>query len=167
MNSIDERVINVLTGLTEICRDGRHSFETAAEQAEAGGVRPLFQSYAVERQQYVRELQAQISALGGNPEKSGSVAGSLHRGWINLKAAMTANDLASVLSESERGEDAAVSAYEDALQVELDPDTRTIVSRQLRGVKAACERVKQLREWLVPVLPEDEDRGTKDLCPRP
>jgi uncharacterized protein (TIGR02284 family) len=146
MNSIDAHVINVLTDLVEVCRNGQRGFETAAEHTEAGGGPELFQGYAAERQEYIRELQAQIFALGGETEKSGSMGGSLHRGWMNLRSAMTSKEAAALLGECERGEDAAVKAYREALKTELDPETRTIVSRQARGVEAVHDRVKQLRD---------------------
>lgn len=150
MNSIDERVIKVLGDLVEICRDGQHGFETAAEHLEAAGMRDLFRNFAVERGECIRELRAQIFALGGDTEKSGSVGGSLHRGWMNLRSAMTSKEAAALLDECERSEAIAVKAYQEALKAELDPETRSIVSRQSQSVEFVHGRLQQLRDALAP-----------------
>ncbi|HSI28157.1 MAG TPA: PA2169 family four-helix-bundle protein, partial [Methylophilus sp.] len=74
-----------------------------------------------------------------------SIGGTLHRRWIDLKTALTANDNLAVLNETERGEDVALAAYRDALEIDLPQDIRTIVIRQLEGVKRNHDLVKQLR----------------------
>jgi len=51
----------------------------------------------------------------------------------------------AVLSECERGEDAAMAAYEAALKKSLPTDVRTLVERQYQGVKANHESVRNLR----------------------
>ena len=38
---------------------------------------------------------------------SGSVAGALHRGWVDVKSMVTGKDEEAVLNEAERGEDHA------------------------------------------------------------
>jgi uncharacterized protein (TIGR02284 family) len=51
----------------------------------------------------------------------------------------------AVLTECERGEDVAKSAYEDALKKDLPADVRSMVERQYEGVKQHRARVHQLR----------------------
>jgi uncharacterized protein (TIGR02284 family) len=146
MNSIDEQTIRTLRALIEICQDGQRGFETAAGDARAGELSQLFLAYAQERGEYVKALQAQVAALGGDAGKSGSVGGSLHRGWMNLKSAMASDEPHAVLVECERGEDAAVEAYREALETALDPESRKIVAHQARAVQATHDRLKQLRD---------------------
>jgi len=86
-------------------------------------------------------------ALGADVETSGSVAGSIHRGWINLKSALSTNEPHAVLAEAERGEDAAVAAYRKALDTPgHDLPTQDLVSRQYADIKAAHDHVKMLRD---------------------
>ena len=51
----------------------------------------------------------------------------------------------AVLAECERGEDAAKSAYEKALDEELPPTIETIVRRQYQGVIENHDRIRGLR----------------------
>ncbi len=68
-------VISTLNGLIETCKDGQQGFQTAAEAVKDSDLKTLFHSYAQERGRMVAELQAEVRSLGGDPEKSGSVAG--------------------------------------------------------------------------------------------
>jgi hypothetical protein len=81
--------VSVLNDLIEVSRDGEEGFRKAAEDAKNPELKTLFSSRATEIGAAVRELQAQVAALGGKPEDHGSVAGALHRGWISLRTAVS------------------------------------------------------------------------------
>jgi uncharacterized protein (TIGR02284 family) len=83
--------------------------------------------------QAVNELQAKVRSLGGDPERRGSVSGSLHRGWVNLKSTITGMSEEAVLAECERGEDVAKRAYEDALKKDSRPMCGRWSSANTRG----------------------------------
>jgi uncharacterized protein (TIGR02284 family) len=70
----------------------------------------------------------------------------LHRAWINLKSAVTSGDDHAILTECERGEDSAVKGYEKAMEGNLSPSLRDIVSRQYGEVKSAHDRIRNLRD---------------------
>ena len=84
--------------------------------------------------------------VGGQTDASGTVAGAIHRTWTNLKAALTGGDDKTILVECERGEDAAKSAYQDALQSDLPVDVQTLVQRQYKGVMENHDLIKRLRD---------------------
>jgi len=148
MKMTNEKTLSALNDLVEICKDGQHGFRTAAEDAKDADLARIFTEFSTQRTSFIAELQDRVRSLGGDPEKSGSVSGSLHRGWIDMKAAISSNEPHAVLSECERGEDAAVKAYREALDENLDPITRGIISRQYASVQAAHDRIKQLRDSL-------------------
>lgn len=140
----NEEVISALNNLIETARDGQNGFQTAAAGVQGGELKRLFHGYSQQRAQFVGELQDEVRRLGGDPENSGSVAASLHRGWIDLKSAITGKDDASIIAECERGEDAAVSNYRDALAADLPANVRSVVERQFSEVKQAHDRVRSL-----------------------
>jgi uncharacterized protein (TIGR02284 family) len=77
----------------------------------------MFMEFAIQRAQFLSELQNEIEQLGDpEPRDRGSVAGSLHRSWMKLKIALTSNPDQAVIVELERGENRLVKAYEEALQ---------------------------------------------------
>jgi uncharacterized protein (TIGR02284 family) len=70
----------------------------------------------------------------------------LHRGWINIKSAVTGEDEGAVISECERGEDSAVKSYEEALKNSLPADVRMIIETQFLQVKEAHDRIRSLEK---------------------
>lgn len=141
----NEEVLSTLNNLIETCKDGEEGFRTAAEGVKSGELKTLFDTYSQQRAEFVAELQAEVRRLGGDPEQTGSVAATLHRGWINLKSAVTGSDENAVITECERGEDSAVRNYLDALETGLPEDVRSTVERQYGQVKEAHDRVSALK----------------------
>src|SRR6266542_256628 len=147
MKTPNEKTISVLNDLIETCKDGQQGYTTAAKDAKDAELARVFSQYAAQRSNYIREMQQLVRTLGGDPDKHGTVSGSLHRGWINLKAALSSHEPHAVLAECERGEDAAVHNYREALsETELNNEARALIQRQSAGVQEAHDRVKELRD---------------------
>ncbi len=140
----NEEVISTLNGLIATCKDGQHGFETAAGGVGDGELKTLFRTYARQREQFAGELQDEVRRLGGDPEREGSTAAAIHRGWMGIKSAVTGEDESAVITECERGEDSAVKAYREALDRDLPVNVRTLVERQFREVREAHEHVRAL-----------------------
>ena len=133
----DEEVISTLNGLIETCRDGQEGFRAAAEGVKSAELRELFRTYARQRAGFAGELQDEVRRLGGDPERSGSLVASLHRGWMGLRAALEGADDRAVVGECERGEAVALEAYRAALNRDMPANVRAMVERQFAEVKEA------------------------------
>ncbi len=140
--------LDTLNNVIETLKDGEAGFRVACEDIESADLRSLFSDYASQRAQFAVQLQTLARSHGEpNPETSGSTAGALHRGWINLKAAIATRNAHAILAECERGEDSAVETYEKAMaEPELSPEVRTVLSSQYSDVKAAHDRIRDLRD---------------------
>ncbi len=139
--------INVLNGLIQTCRDGQEGFREASENVTRHDLKELFAHGTMERAQFCGELQKEVLSLGGDPENTGSVAGAVHRAWIDIKGTLTGKDDTSILNECERGEDAAVEAYRKAIaDGRLPANLRVIVDRQAVAVKAMHDRIRSQRD---------------------
>ena len=136
-----------LNNLIETCKDGELGFKTAADGLQSAETKAKFLEYSRQRGEMARALQAEVRRLGGDPEKSGSVAGTMHRGWLDIKAAVTGKNDHAIIAEAERGEDVAKSAYETALKdTALDATVRALVLQQSAKVKQAHDIVRDLRD---------------------
>jgi uncharacterized protein (TIGR02284 family) len=145
MENSHDKAISVLNGLIETCKNGEIGFRDAAESVKSDHLRTLLGEFSQQRAQFAAQLQAEVARLGGKAEHSGTLAGSLHRGWMNVKAAVTGADDASIISECERGEDIAKAAYRDALEGSALPaELRELVERQSMQVKETHDRVRNL-----------------------
>jgi uncharacterized protein (TIGR02284 family) len=137
----------VLNNLIETLKDGQEGFKQAAEGVSDPKLKSLFRQYSDQRSRFASALQTEARTLGEeNLETSSSAAGALHRGWINLKSAITGGDEHAILAECERGEDSAVEEYKKALADGLSPSAQELVSLQFAEIKAAHDRIRTLRD---------------------
>ena len=142
----NDETIDTLKKLIETSKDGEAGFETCAKHADDPQLKDFFQERARSCHQAHIELQNAVASMGGDPEESGSVKGAIHRGWVNLKTALTSNDDLAVLEECERGEDVALAAYRDALKEPIPADVRVVIERQYEGVRMNHDRVRSMRD---------------------
>jgi uncharacterized protein (TIGR02284 family) len=142
----NDEVISTLNGLIETCRDGQEGFKQAAEGVERSDLKTLFYEFGGQRATFVGELQDVVRTLGGDPENSGSFAGALHRGWLNIKSVVSGRDEALILDECERGEDSAKGSYKSALETALPAYVAQLVQDQYTAILSAHDRLKALRD---------------------
>ena len=139
-------VVKVLNDLIETCKDGEEGFRTCAEDVKRSDLKPFFLKAAERCADAAAQLQSEVDRLGGTPEKAGSLIGSAHRRWVDIKSAIMGQDDAAVLAECERGEDVAKESYERALKQDLPPSIRVIVQTQYEGVLEHHDRVRALEK---------------------
>lgn len=143
---MNKDAISTLNSLIETCKDSEQGFKDAADGLKSADIKTRFLEYSRERAQMAAELQAEVRSLGGDPDKGGSMSGSVHRGWVNLKAAITGQDDHAIVSEAERGEDVAKEAYEAALKTTLPASAQTLVQQQAAKVRRVHDAVRDLRD---------------------
>ncbi len=143
-DSSDDHV-STLKDLLQVTVDGVEGFKTAAEKVGPQHA-TMFRQLGTERDRIASELRSEIERRAGKDiEKSGDMSGALHRGWINLKAALTSGEKA-VIDEAERGEDHAVAAFRDALNKNhLPNDLEVLLTRLYTKVKASHDKVSALK----------------------
>ncbi|QJR37658.1 PA2169 family four-helix-bundle protein [Gemmatimonas groenlandica] len=156
----NNEAVSVMNDLIETCRDGEKGFAAAAERADSADLKQLFSTLATQRKTFTHELEVEVERIGGTPADMGHAAAAAHRGWMAVKAAVSTDDDQSILDECERGEDYAKKAYADALGKTLPSDLRPLVMRQADDVRAAHDKVRDLRNQHRDTKHEDHDRPT-------
>jgi uncharacterized protein (TIGR02284 family) len=144
-DSVDS-VSSTLNQLIQTCKDGENGFRTAAEGVDDPNLRRLFESYSQQRAEFAAELQLEVERLGETPAEEGHAVAALHRGWMNMKSAVTGKDEGAIIAECERGEDFAVQAYERALRTPLSADLKGLVDRQFLKIREAHDQVRSLEQ---------------------
>ena len=144
----NDDAIGELNDLIETCKDGEYGFRTCAERVQSAELRTVLNECAQRCRDGASELQAAVGRLGGKAEDESSVSGTMHRGWVRVKGALGGDSDLSMLEECERGEDAALARYRDALKKDLPGPAAEIVRRQYEGVKRNHDRIRSLRDRL-------------------
>lgn len=135
-----------LNPIIEALKDGQLGYTTAAKDSSSPDLKTLFQQFAAERAEFALHLQQQLKTSGEPAEDSGTVSGDLHRGWINLKAALSSREDLAILEECERGDHSAVGTFEEVLSHTDLGTLRPLLERQLAQITAAHQKVTALRD---------------------
>ena len=142
----ENNAVSVLENLIETCKDGQKGYQEAASKVKRSDLKAFFNEQSLERSRFAGELEAELIRLGKPDKKvSGSVAGSLHRAWIDTKVGLGGGDK-TILEWLERGEDSAKDAYQKAVTGDLPENIAQMVRRQAAKVQAAHDKVKSLRD---------------------
>lgn len=133
---------DVLHHLIDICKDGERGFRAAADHVSDPTLKSLFTELAEQRKRFAEELLPHLQRLGGPPDAEGTHAGSLHRGWMLLKGLAPGRHDHHIVTEAERGEHAAVKAYEEALHGLLPPTVSDLIEAQRDAMLRATDRIR-------------------------
>lgn len=142
----NQELISTLNHLIQTCKDGEVGFRACAGDQLDPAVKTSLLERSANCAAAARELQNLVIQHGGSPEQSGSLTGTLHRRWIDIKSSVMGKDERAVLDECERGEDVAKHHYSSALAKDLPPLERAIIERQYQGVLRNYEAVKVMRD---------------------
>ena len=138
--------VSILNDLITICKDGEQGFLKVAEEVIEQKLKTIFNDRAKACKEAGAELQGYVTKLGETPTDSGSILGALHRGWIDVKSAVTDRSTYEILNECEKGEDAAKEAYSKALEADLLEDIRSVLEKHFEAVKENHVLVRDLRD---------------------
>ena len=149
---MNEKTLSILEKLIAVCKDGEEGFQLASGEVKSSELQSLFVGYSLQRSRLWRDLETAASALGKSvPAEDASVGGKACRTWMMSGDAVSARDEQAVLSECERGDDAAIAAYAMALEEpELPPAVRAMIAAQAVEVKAAHNEVHSRRTRFAP-----------------
>src|SRR5262249_4425987 len=144
----DESVVRALQYLYRIVEAGERGYAVSAINVNNQGLKILFRAHAQQRLKFKNEILSEMRDLGRGAPPRGSYRGVLHRGRINIFAALTIGKEERemvVLKEILVGERVALRAYETVLNKNLPPRVREVVARQYDQVRGVVEQVQLLR----------------------
>lgn len=154
-----EKVIDILNDLVRINNDRIEGYERAADEikdTQNVEVKSLFFKMAEDSRSYKNDLTDVILSLGGEPAQDTTASGKIYRAWMDVKATFSGSDLKAALEACEFGEDAALKAYQDALQSDVawPAEVSALISQQRQEIRSSHDRVKRYR---------DEHRAIEDV----
>ena len=141
----NDQVISKLNHVLGTLLDGEKGYREAADEAENSQYKTMFNELAQQRGHFASEVSSEIRRLGGEPRDHTSAGAALHRAWLNVRDAISGKGDEAVIAEAERGEDVAVDNYQDVMDEDLPSDVKTMLSQQYQEVKAAHDRIRDLK----------------------
>jgi uncharacterized protein (TIGR02284 family) len=147
---IDES-IDVLNNLIVLNNDRIDGYKAAYSETYKEELRDLFTTFQQTSQKCKQELESEVKRLNGIPEEGTMILGKLHRGWMDIKAAIMGSDSEAILDSCEYGDQTIIRAYQDALEEEnktITFEQRTKLNHQLVLLKADYEKVKAMQDLM-------------------
>jgi len=144
--STDEAVTK---DLLQTLEDGKAGYNKAAEELGELTETTLvttFRGFAAQLEGFADELQGMAASYGDDPDRSGSLAATAHRGWMSVKEAVSSSDAKAILGVARQGEEHAVKEYEKALDSDISAGLRDVVQRQCDAIRAARDEVAALAQ---------------------
>ena len=141
-----DETVSQLNHLVEVCRNGENGFRRAALAAQDAHLRAILAEYASQREQFAAQLRYQVSRMGARPQDNGSLAGAVHRRWMDLLSAVSSDAERALIRECERGERFALASYKLALTNGLEGEVATLVREQQAQIELAYRHLQQLQK---------------------
>jgi uncharacterized protein (TIGR02284 family) len=143
-------LIEVLNDLIRINHDRTEGYHKAVEELKPTDIdlKTMFTNMANTSVQFANALAAEVRNLGGSPASDSTQSGKLYRVWMDIRSGISARDRKSVLALCEFGEDAALKAYNMALEsdAEMNADVRGLIVEQRSSIQNSHDVVKRYRD---------------------
>jgi uncharacterized protein (TIGR02284 family) len=148
MAANNRAIIRKLNRLYRFCKAGERGFLVVSENASNRGLKVVLKSFAHQRAVFAKELKEEIHRLGNEISERRSIRGIIHRGRINIRAALTIgphNVENVILGEALNGEKVVLKAYRQTLDEDLSDETQAIVKRQYDELLQVRDQIELLR----------------------
>jgi len=167
----NKRILSELKRLYRILDAGEKGYAVSAVNVNNRGLKVFFKSFAQQRAKYKAEILTEIKRLGGESRTGSSLLGAIHRGRINIFAALTiGRDEREkvVLKEILVGEKYTLQTYKRVLNSELPSEIRELISHQLSEVEKVHRQAvlmygKEGRRLVVRMFETERDADVAEL----
>lgn len=139
-----QETLQHLNDLIEVLLDGENGYAAAASHVSDLHLQTVFAEEARHRATFAKQLRAEVERLGGEPATSGTMQASVHRGWLDLKAAVSGGAPDGIIAACETGDDFAVAAFERVVDLDISGSPRALIEKQLNEIRQAHQRLLNL-----------------------
>lgn len=141
-NTHDKTILETLVATT--C-DSVEGYRDSAERIDDPILTEKFQQCAQKRNQVLGALQDRLVEVGGEKREEGTILGSIHRGFLGLKDAVTGSNPESIVNEVKNGETYLQEKFDAALKDDdLTMETRAVITRAASDIAASRSEVSAI-----------------------
>ena len=138
-----KEIANNLNQLLEKNYDAEKGYKDAADKVQKTRMKQFLEEQAQLRYDFGHQIKSEIKAFDGEVDKGGSVKGSMHRAWMDLKSAVSSDKEANVMEEVQRGEQSALEEYDEVINnAHLPATTKDILTQQRAKIQQAQQSAK-------------------------
>ncbi|WP_267405217.1 MULTISPECIES: PA2169 family four-helix-bundle protein [unclassified Chryseobacterium] len=145
----NDKTVSVLNDLLNITNDRIEGFSKVEDKVwdTHSGLKSDYDQMVSQSQTMKNDLIRLINQKGGEADNTTSTAGAIHRAWIDVKNSFSGDKDDSTLGNVVFGENAAIDAYQSALDSgDLCPESTRLVSDQLHHLKSSYAKFENLED---------------------
>jgi uncharacterized protein (TIGR02284 family) len=145
----NETISRALTDILNLNRTSVKGYQEAAEEVKDATIKSKLSEFSQQRAGFVSDLEGFARQYGIEAKEETTIesvatdaAAAVHRGWINIKSAITGQDDSAVLEAAETGEATALKAYETVLgSADVPAGAKSVFQQQ-------HDAILQAKNWL-------------------
>jgi uncharacterized protein (TIGR02284 family) len=134
-----------LNELIEITRDGQTFYTDAVARVANPHLKSVFRALIDVKAKMISALSEHVRARGMEPSTQGTLAGSFHKLYAEVRAKLSAHAGAAFVAELEASEDRLLVAFEQAADDAEDPEVRRIIALHLPKVRLCHDEMTNLK----------------------
>nr|WP_298998071.1 PA2169 family four-helix-bundle protein [uncultured Allomuricauda sp.] len=147
MNTKFEKDLENLNDLIQKNLDAKKGYQKAAENIDNAALKIFFENRSTERGHFAQSLQSEMALYSKETETEDSFASKAHRAWMDVKVFFSGNNEEAMLEEAIRGEEAALSEYEEVLREnDFTAATRGVLNAHKISIKNALTDIKAMED---------------------
>ncbi|MCC4616812.1 PA2169 family four-helix-bundle protein [Xanthomonas campestris pv. asclepiadis] len=143
--SIQSKTEHSLNDLIAISRDGKDFYEEAAAKVGDVELATLFRRIAGVKSDIVSNLSSVVASVGGKPETSGTMVGSMQQFYGKVRATLGDTKYGYV-AELEESEDRLLKAFDETIADQDTPAAARDAALRLLPEVRACHDVMRNRK---------------------
>jgi uncharacterized protein (TIGR02284 family) len=133
-----------LNNVLQYLHDSVNGLNECVSLAEGTDFTSYLSQVSQARASYITEIENLVVGENAEPKSSGSLAGPLHRIFLDLKSYLTSKNNESIKNEILRGDEVLIKAYNEALQHETAAPVKDLLSKQLQEIHQALVKITEL-----------------------
>lgn len=127
--------------------DAQKGFTNAKKNTDNAGLKNYFAARANEKNEFISELKTEMAKCGCEIDADGTVAGTIHRSWMDFKAFLSLDDAESMLEEAKRGEESALEEYDEILEdATLPVSLRDVLLNQKAKIQSGINTLDTMED---------------------
>ncbi|MEP6510346.1 MAG: PA2169 family four-helix-bundle protein [Dokdonella sp.] len=139
---------STLNELIEVLTDGKKFYQEAAHEVTRADLKQFFSRMADTKAAIIVDLQGKVSAEGERPAQRGTLAGTLRKGYAELRAKMADDKEMEYIVQLEQFEDRILNRFRHAVKESDDPSVRMVADKYLPQVIRNHNEMRDLKRGM-------------------
>lgn len=136
---------SIIQEIVQISRDGLEFYEHAASEVKSDRLKGVFGRMAGHKRQLISALSTDLSIRNEDVPTDGTIAGSIRKGYADVRAALSSNEDKVYVAQLEETEDRLLEHFNDAIANCDDPTVKALLQKYYPQVRACHDEMRSLK----------------------